>query len=227
MSVIKRLGKSQSLRSLLCWLAASYVRLVYATGKWEFGGCPDAVTFAQQGKPFIVAFWHGHLLMMPKLWPYKQHPFHMLISQHRDGELIARTVAHFNISWVAGSSTRGGGAALRSMLKSLKAGEYVGITPDGPHGPVRQASDGIVAVARMSGCPIIPGTWSARRQKLLGTWDIFRIPLPFSQGILMWGDPIYVAKDSDAAGLEQARLQVQAGLNTLTDQADAAMGHAI
>ena len=224
MSLIKRLGKSQRLRGALCWIGSLYIRLVYFTGRWQIAGSDDALRYWQNGKPFILAFWHGHLLMMPKIWR-QSVPIHMLISQHRDGELIARTVAHFGIHWVAGSSTRGGGAALRSMLKSLKANECVGITPDGPHGPLMQASDGIVAVARLSGCPIIPASWSARRHKRLRSWDRFRIALPFTPGIFVWGTPIFVAKDSDAAALEQSRLMVEGALNALTQQADSAMGH--
>ena len=111
------------------------------------------------------------------------------------------------------------------MLKSLKSGECVGITPDGPHGPLQQASDGIIAVARLSGCPIIPAAWSARRHRRLRSWDRFRIAMPFTSGIFLWGQPIFVAKDSDAAALEQSRLMVEGALNALTQQADSAMGH--
>lgn len=224
MSLIKRLGKSQRLRGLLCWLASLYIRLVHATGQWRIEGDEPSRSLWDRGEPFILAFWHGHLLMMPKIWR-QSVPIHMLISQHRDGELIARTVSHFGIHWVAGSSTRGGGAALRSMLKSLKSGECVGITPDGPHGPLQQASDGIIAVARLSGCPIIPAAWSARRHRRLRSWDRFRIAMPFTSGIFLWGQPIFVAKDNDDAGLERCRLQVEESLNRLAAQADDAMGH--
>jgi len=223
MSVIKRLGKSHRLRGLLCWLTAQYIRLVYATGRWRIAGADAAQEMWNRQAPFILAFWHGHLLMMPKIWR-RDAPIHMLISQHRDGELIARTVAHFGIQWVAGSSTRGGGAALRSMLKSLKAHEYVGITPDGPHGPAAQASDGIVAVARLSACPIIPAAWSARHMKQLPSWDRFRIPFPFTQGVFLWGTPIAIPKEASEADLEQYRIQVETALNDLSRQADAAMG---
>jgi hypothetical protein len=193
------------------------------TGRWHVTGSDAAQTLWTKREPFILAFWHGHLLMMPKIWR-RDIPINMLISQHRDGELIARTVAHFGIKWVAGSSTRGGGAALRSMLKSLKANECVGITPDGPHGPVAQASDGIVAVARLSGCPIIPAAWSAQSHKQLRSWDRFRIPYPFTQGIFIWGEPIIVPKDADEAAMEQARQRVETALNSLASQADSEMG---
>ncbi len=223
MSMIKRLGKSQRLRRFLCWLGSLYIRFVHTSGRWRVTGSDAAQTLWTRGEPFILAFWHGHLLMMPKIWR-RDIPIHMLISQHRDGELIARTVAHFGIHWVAGSSTRGGGAALRSMLKALKGGDCVGITPDGPHGPATQASDGIVAVARLSGCPIIPAAWSARKQKQLRSWDRFRIAMPFTEGVFVWGTPIIVPKDADATVLEQRRQQVEESLNALSLEADTVMG---
>jgi lysophospholipid acyltransferase (LPLAT)-like uncharacterized protein len=150
----------------------------------------------------------------------------MLISQHRDGQFIARTVAHFGIDTVAGSSSKGGSAALRSMLRSLKQGECVGITPDGPRGPRMRASDGIVHVARMSGVPVIPCGFSSRRRKLLGSWDRFTVALPFSKGVFVWGEPIRVPADATPEQLEQARAAIETGLTAVTQSADRAMGHA-
>ena len=223
MRLVKRLGRSHLLRGILCWLGSLYIRLVHATGHWVINGSDQARHYWQRRQPFILAFWHGHLLMMPQIWQ-RDIPIHMLISQHRDGELIARTVAHFGIHWVAGSSTRGGGAALRTMLKALKAGECVGITPDGPHGPAMQASDGIIAVARLSGCPIIPAAWSADRQKRLHSWDRFRIALPFCRGVFLWGEPLFVAKDLSDSQLDQTRQQLEAAMTALSHQADQLMG---
>jgi lysophospholipid acyltransferase (LPLAT)-like uncharacterized protein len=110
------------------------------------------------------------------------------------------------------------------MLKALKAHEYVGITPDGPRGPRMRATDGIVTVARVSGVPIIPCSYSARWRSVLGTWDRFVIPLPFTRGVIVWGEPIHIERDADAAQLNSARLAVEAGLNAVTNQADSAMG---
>ena len=103
--------------------------------------------------------------MMPYCWN-PQKTIYMLISQHRDGQLIARTVGHFGIKTAAGSSSRGGARALRTMVKALSKGEYVGITPDGPRGPRRRARDGIVRVARLFGVPVIPAPVVATRGPL-------------------------------------------------------------
>jgi len=155
----------------------------------------------------------------------------MLISMHRDGELIARAIGYFGHGTVRGSAAKpgsakdkGGAAALRGMLKALKAHEYVGITPDGPRGPRMRATDGIVTVARVSGAPIIPCSYSARSRFVLGTWDRFVIPLPFTRGVIVWGEPITVARDANAAGVNAARLAVEARLNAVTNIADGVMG---
>jgi lysophospholipid acyltransferase (LPLAT)-like uncharacterized protein len=223
MGLAKRIGKSERLRGLLCWLGSLYIRLVFRTGRWQVVGGELPNRLWDQGKPFILAFWHGRILMMPYSWR-SSVPIHMLISHHRDGQLIANTVAHFGIHTVAGSSSRGGSAAMRSMLKALKTGECVGITPDGPRGPRMRASAGIVTVARLSGCPVIPATFAASRCRVLGSWDRFALALPFARGVFVWGEPIEVPRGADAAEQEACRLRIEDGLNTITAKAEALVG---
>lgn len=221
----KRILGSDAVRRALCWLGAQYIRFVHATGRWSVvrGDIPQALW--ERGEPFILCFWHGRLLMMPYCWNHRV-AIHMLISQHRDGQIIARTVGHFGIRTIAGSSKRGGAGALRAMLKVLQGGECVGITPDGPRGPRMRASDGIVAVARLAGVPIVPATFAADRRKVLGSWDRFVVAWPFARGVLAWGEPIRVERDADEAAVEAARARVEDALNALTAEADALMGAA-
>ncbi|HXP96478.1 MAG TPA: lysophospholipid acyltransferase family protein [Telmatospirillum sp.] len=220
--MVKTLTRSEGIRRLLCWLAAQYIRLVYVTGRWQVVGGAVPQAFWDEGRPFILAFWHGRILMMPYCWRRRQ-PIKMLISQHRDGQIIARTVSHFGIETIVGSSSKGGLAALRGMLQSLKGGTCVGITPDGPRGPRMRASDGIAQVAKLSGQPVIPCSFSTKRRRILGSWDRFAVALPFSKGIFVWGTPINVP--NDANGLREARMAIEASLNAITEQADRAMGH--
>ncbi len=222
-SLVKRLGRNETLRGFLCALVAFYIRLAYASGRWEVIGGDVAQRLWDEGKPFILAFWHGRILMMPKIWRHGV-PIHMLISEHRDGELIARTVAHFGIHWVKGSKTRGGAHALRTMLKALKAGECVGITPDGPKGPRMQASDGIVRVAQMSGCPILPAAFGASRRTVVSSWDRFVVAGPLARGVFVWGEPIHVPADADALGIEHYRGLVELALRAVTRLADERTG---
>ena len=223
MKPLKTLLDNEAVRGFLCWLGARYIRFVHATGRWTVVHGDTPRRFWGEGKPFILCFWHGRLLMMPCCWD-RAATIHMLISAHRDGQIIARTVGHFGIKTIEGSSRRGGAGALRAMLNALEAGEYVGITPDGPRGPRMRASDGIVTVARLSGAPILPATFGVRPRRVLSTWDRFVITWPAARGVLVWGAPIHVARDADADALEKARLAVEDGLNAITAEADALVG---
>jgi hypothetical protein len=170
------------------------------------------------------------MLILPAMWPTSSK-IQMLISMHRDGELIARAIGYFGHGTVRGSAAkpgsnkeRGGAAALRGMLKTLKGNGYVGITPDGPRGPRMRATDGIVTVARVSGVPILPCSFSAKSRIVFNTWDRFVLPLPFSRGVIVWGEPIFVAREADGPALETARMTIEAGLTAVTHQSDEIMG---
>lgn len=222
--LLKRWLKADGVRRVLCWFGAQYIRFVYLTSRWELIGDEPVRALWDQHQPFIAAFWHNRILMMPCIWR-RGVPIHMLISQHRDGLLIARTVAHFGIDTIAGSSSRGGSAALRTMLKKLKNGEYVGITPDGPRGPRMRASDGIVQVARLAGVPIVPCGFSVRRRRVLNSWDKFIIALPFTRGVLIWGEPVMVPSHITSDEQERLRCAVENGLSAIMAEADRRVGH--
>jgi lysophospholipid acyltransferase (LPLAT)-like uncharacterized protein len=221
--IVRAMLRDRRLRAFACWLVALYIRLVYATGRWRHIGIETPDRLGDAGRPFVLCFWHGRILMMPYAWG-RRDQVHMLISGHIDGQLIARTVSHFGIRTIAGSSSKGGREAIRSMLKALKDRRWVGITPDGPRGPRMRAAAGIVNVARLAGVPIIPGTFGANRRWILKTWDRFCIPLPFCRGVFIWGEPIEVPRDADEAALEQARQAVEDGLNAITAEADRLCG---
>lgn len=216
---LKRLLKSDLLRRFLCAIGALYIRFVYATSRFRVVGGEFPERLWDSKKPFILCFWHGRLLMMPYVWP-RGRPIHMLISRHRDGRIIADTVAHFGIKTVAGSTAKGGSAALRSMMKRLRAGESVGITPDGPGGPRMRASAGIAQIARMAGVPVLAAAYSCRPRKILKSWDRFLLALPFARGVFVWGAPIEVPASAAPAELEVARLAIEQRLNAVTETAD-------
>ena len=223
MGLVKRLGKNESLRGLLCWLAAQYIRLVIVTGRWEMEGEDIPAPYWSQGKPFILAFWHSRILLMSKIWK-SPASIHMLRSHHRDGLLIARTVAHLGIDTVAGSSTRGGASAMRAILRVLRAGNCVGITPDGPRGPRMRAAAGVVSIAKLSGCPILPVTMSTSLGRNLATWDRFLVPLPFTRGVFIWTPPITVPADCTPEKEEELRRELESRLIDITQAADRRMG---
>lgn len=220
----RRLLRSARLRRLLCRLVALYIRLVYRTNRWTTGGEEAPRRLRRDGRSFILAFWHGRLLMIPMAWQ-NLAPMHMLISAHRDGRIIADAVSHFGVDSIAGSSRRGGSSALRTMLKRLAAGDCVGITPDGPRGPAMCASTGIVNLARLAGAPIVPIAFATSRRRVLRSWDRFHLALPFGRGVFLWGEPIEIARDLDESGIEESRRLIETRMNELLREADRQTGH--
>ena len=219
MSPIKTFFRNNTVRMFLCWLGSLYIRLVSITGRWRIVGADIPEHFFTTGKPFILAFWHGRLLMMPRCWR-KDKTIHVLISMHRDGRLLADTVGHLGMKTIAGSSSKGGATALRAMVKTLKEGNYIGITPDGPRGPRMRASDGIVSVARLAGVPILPVTYATSRRRILSSWDRFLIALPFGRGVFIWGDPIGVPREASESDLVDIRQSIENQLILISNQAD-------
>lgn len=219
----RRLLRRDRLRRAACWVIHCYIRIVYRTTNWQIEGSEWPRRLRAQGKPFILAFWHGRLLMIPMAWQ-RLAPMHMLISAHPDGQIIADAVTYFGVDSIAGSTSRGGSAALRTMLKQLKAGDCVGITPDGPRGPAMTASTGIINVARLARVPIVPITYATSRRRLLATWDRFHLPWPFGRGIYLWGEPIEVAGAVDPQGFEQARRLVETRMVEMVREADRRVG---
>ncbi len=112
----------------------------------------------------ILAFWHGRMLMIPIL--KKDRPASVMISRHKDGELISRTMERFGIGSSRGSTTRGGISALKDMLRLAAKGYSLVFTPDGPKGPRFVAQIGAIQAAKATGLPIYPVTYSARKKKL-------------------------------------------------------------
>jgi lysophospholipid acyltransferase (LPLAT)-like uncharacterized protein len=222
---IKKILQSDAAMAFACFVGSLYIRLVRYTGRWRVEGEHIPESFRSAGKPFILAFWHGRLLMMPYCWR-RTDLVNMLISGHRDGRLISQTVKHFNIGTVVGSTTSGGAQAMRHLIRLMRSGGIVGITPDGPRGPRMRAGGGTVALARLSGAAIVPATFAASRRRVMGSWDRFVLALPFSRGVFLWGEPIVVPQDADDETLEARRQALEAAMNDLAGRADAMMGQA-
>jgi lysophospholipid acyltransferase (LPLAT)-like uncharacterized protein len=123
---------------------------------------------------------------------------------------------------VRGSSTRGGGEALRLLTRQLRRGREVVVVPDGPVGPREVLKSGVIALARLSGAPIVPMAVGASRHWQLRSWDEFRIPKPFARCVMRFGEPIRISVDADRAAQEAARKEVEAALRGLTWQVDEA-----
>jgi len=200
--------------------------LVHLTSTWEVNSGHIPQQLWDRGQPFILALWHGRLMMMPYSWR-RGKPIDFLISFHRDGDMVSKTIAHFGLGTIRGSSKKGGASALKAMVSSLQKGSNIGIAPDGPTGPRMRASEGVVSVARLSGVPIVPATCAISRRKVLGSWDKFIVALPFARGVFSWGEPIHVPRDADEQTIANAVNEVERTLNRLTEDADRAVGQSV
>lgn len=172
----------------------------------------------KRGQNAIGVFWHGRLLMTPLV--YRGQGLKILISRHRDGELISRTVRYFGLGTIRGSSTRGGIAGIKGLVRALQNGYDVAIAPDGPRGPRYKVQPGVIQLAKLSGRPIFPITFSATPRKVLHSWDRFIIPLPFSRGVFVWGDPIWVDYAEGEGEMKQKTLLLERRLLEITERAD-------
>jgi lysophospholipid acyltransferase (LPLAT)-like uncharacterized protein len=172
-------------------------------------------SFAARGEGFIGVFWHARMLMLPLIYPGNK--IHILISSHRDGEIIANVMKRFGFDLVRGSSTKGGMAALRKMIALLKAGSDLGITPDGPKGPAEVVKEGVAQVALLSGKAVIPISFASSRCLRFTSWDRFYFPLPFSRLVFVVGEPLYSAEGET---LESFRQRIETALRAVTGQAD-------
>lgn len=182
------------------------VRLLSAT--WRIrrhrGEIFEAV-FANR-EPAVFTIWHGDIL--PMLVAHRNRGVAVLISEHSDGEIIARIAERFGFLTVRGSSSRGANRALVELTRALSAGHSVAITPDGPRGPNRSFAPGALIAAQRSGAPVIPVGMTVSRAWRLKSWDRFVIPKPFARLTVAYGDPVVLDGTSprDAAA-EAPRFQ--------------------
>jgi lysophospholipid acyltransferase (LPLAT)-like uncharacterized protein len=224
MTLDKRIVRSRAGRTLLAALASLYIRVIHRTTRWKQVVPPATAALLESGAPVIIAFWHGRMIVMRGAWTHRPDALHLLISDHRDGRVISRALEILGFGTVAGSSRRGGTTALRTINRLLRDGATVGITPDGPVGPRMRAKAGAVKAAQVSGAPIIPVSGGVARRRLLGSWDRFCLCLPFTRGLILWGEPLAVPRKADAATLEARRVELEHRLNALTEKADATLG---
>ena len=165
---------SQFLKPIETWLklvvlppiAAVVIRALGRSMRIETRGQEHVDRLYLEGKHVIIAFWHARQLMMPLT--YRGTLAYILISQHQDGEIIARTVERFGLRAVRGSSTRGGVEAMRELIRLGRSGVDLAVTPDGPKGPAQVAKMGVIQLARVSRLPIIPLTFSCSKKNFLG-----------------------------------------------------------
>lgn len=224
MRPLKALLRSAAMQNILARIFAGYIWLVHYTGQWRVEGNVARDEVMARGTPIVAALWHNRILMMPYAWRGMRRAIHMLISGHRDGMMVGRCMGLFGMEYIPVGKGTSRGTAVKMAVRALRGGRILGVTPDGPRGPRMRVKPGIVEIARMAGASIVPVAYSARRRRIVNSWDRFVVPLPFSEGIVLWGEPMAVPRDADPQELEALRLMLEARLTALTAEADRLMG---
>lgn len=226
----KRIGKrilsSPIFQSVAALSMANLMRFIHSSNK-RAAGAIDVNTIEVLKEPVIIALWHGQHIMAPCFKPNHSH-YTALLSKSKDAEINARIVKYFDIDAVRGSGGReqtqqlskGGARAFLSLRRALQKGGSVVMIADISKSNPREAGRGVMALAKATGCPIIPMACAYSRRKVLtSTWDKTTIPLPFGRFSVVAGTPIHVESDASDDRIEMQRCALDNALNAATELA--------
>jgi hypothetical protein len=171
--------------------------------------------------PTIYCLWHNRLILCADVYQQnrRQKPsggMAALVSASRDGAFLSAILERFGIHAVRGSSSRRGPQALLELTSWSERGFDLTITPDGPRGPCYIVQEGVMSLAQLTGRPIVPFSFYARRKIQLKSWDRFQIPLPFSRCDLSLGKPVHVPREATDAQREEIRKSLEQALKDIS-----------
>jgi lysophospholipid acyltransferase (LPLAT)-like uncharacterized protein len=203
------LGGSLAAMGIRAWMSTLDYRAVYYD--------PDVDPAKSAGERRIYIFWHENILF--PLYLRGGCNLAMLLSRHRDADILAEVAGRFGFSCVRGSTFRGAVPAIRDLLRRGRQ-MHLAITPDGPRGPRRQLAQGAIYLASKLGMPLVALGFGYDRPWRTPTWDRFAIPRPFSRARAIVGPALHIPPNLDRNGVETCRARVESLLTDLTDQAD-------
>lgn len=196
---MKRPLRSPAVQRAAAWLLAAYLRGALNTIRWRWIDREIAETVWDRGGGVLVCFWHSRIALSPACWPLDraQEP-RALVSLSPDGEFIARAVERLGFPAIRGSSAKksdpakakGGAGAFRDVLRWVRGGGGVAITPDGPRGPAETMGEGTPTLARVSGAPTLLVGLACRPAIRLNSWDRAVLPIPFGRGVIAFDGPL-------------------------------------
>ncbi|MHC4181042.1 MAG: lysophospholipid acyltransferase family protein [Planctomycetota bacterium] len=209
--LLNRLGGLLSAVAVRSWMGTLDYKVAFydRTVDPVFPGC--------RGQKIYI-FWHEYILFPIYLRGHCN--LAMLLSRHRDAEILSHAAYHLGFDFVRGSTNRGGVAAIRELLRKSRK-MHLTITPDGPRGPRRRLAPGSVFLASRLQLPLVAIGWGYDRPWRLGSWDRFAIPRPFSRARAVASPEIRVPPGLDRSELEYFRRKIELLLNRLTDEAEA------
>ena len=215
MRIIKRFSKTHIGQKLIGFLFYSITSLISRSIRWEYLVENEKSNIFKSDEEYIFCCWHNRLFLGPHLLP-RNRIINALQSSHSDGMVTSLAFKYLGMNVILGSSKKGGMQAFRKMVKCIKLGESVAITPDGPKGPKEKVKEGIIKLAQITETSIIPLVWTTNKFKLINSWDNFVLPYPFAKGVYSFGKPIYVKKQMNKNELETARQNLENEIKRLT-----------
>lgn len=212
-----------------------YLVFVGATTRWTRVNQEGAAPFWRPGGKVVVCIWHGRFGLVHKTWSFEAGApqAKMLISQSREGGIVAHTSRAIGADVIRGSAAKKGGRgkggveAMLAMARHIEGdgGGAIAMTPDGPRGPRMRAGKGPVQLAKLAQAPMLPVAWSTKHRLVMDSWDRFILPLPFGAGALVWGNVVAApAPGASDAEIEAVRQELEQELNRVTAEADRLAG---
>jgi lysophospholipid acyltransferase (LPLAT)-like uncharacterized protein len=215
-------------------LIGGYMLFVGVTTRWRRVNREAIEPFWEpDGGRLIACIWHGRFPLIHKMWSFAPGvpKAKMLISQSREGGIVAHTSRTVGAEVIRGSAakgrqSKGGVEAMRAMARHIEEGGIIAMTPDGPRGPRMRAKRGPIQLAKLAGVPLVALAWATSNRIVFAkSWDQFALPLPFGRGALIWGNPIAPpAPDADEAEMEAVRLALENEMNRIAAEADRIAG---
>ena len=160
-----------------------------------------------EGQPFVLVFWHGS--MTYPWWRLRFHRAAALVSQSKDGQLLANLLKSWGYHVLRGSSSRGSKEAMTAMRDAVRDGFVLCVTPDGPRGPYHEMKMGAVRVAQTMAVPLVMVSVGYRRFRHLRSWDRFEVPFPFTRARVIYSDPIVIDPELQGEALDEKRLELE------------------
>tara|TARA_Y100001970_G_scaffold288512_2_gene416022 strand:- start:583 stop:1251 length:669 start_codon:yes stop_codon:yes gene_type:complete len=217
MKIKKKILKNIIIQNFLGFLVSIYIYIVKITSNFRYENQNIPEKYWNDGKPFILAFWHNQLMTVSFAWKINKK-LNILASGHSDGRFGAIVGKYFSLNNIP-IQKRNKNYSLRSLFKLIREEQYIGITPDGPRGPKEVVSDGVIKIAKTSEIPIIPlGFWSSNNFKLK-SWDSFLITLPFSKCCFVWNKPLKIPNDSNEHQIKEYQEVLEKEINECIAQA--------
>ena len=210
--IFKKIFKYSLLQKFLAYVGYIYILFVCITSKIKIKNDQLSKKMLLDKKPFILAFWHSQLMMVGFVWKSK-NTLNMLASSHSDGRFGSYIAGHFNLKNIS-IMAKNKSPSLRKVFKILNEKNYIGITPDGPRGPNKKVSEGIIKIAIHSQVPIIPLGFASNKNFKLNSWDSFLITYPFSKCNFVWGEPITIPSSTKENEIEKYKIFLEDKINS-------------